>query len=91
MNKQNLSTLQNMYYERRADLANIADKEGFIYKRLDEEAEALESLSYFIESVYEIAYGDNALLNGYSSEEVLKTLRGYSDKALSYDQLRNCL
>ena len=36
----------------------------------------------FLENVYEIAFGDNAINNEYSHEEVLQRLISFSDEAL---------
>ena len=36
----------------------------------------------FIEKIYEIAFGDDAIKKGYSQEEVIARLKGFSDKAL---------
>lgn len=41
----------------------------------------------FIEDVFEIAFGDNAIYKDYSQKEVLKRLRDFSMKAYAYDQL----
>ena len=39
----------------------------------------------FIEEVYEIAFGDDAINRDFSYEEVLERLREFSDKALEND------
>ena len=39
----------------------------------------------FIEEVYEIAFGDNAINRDFSPEEVIKELQSFSNKALAYD------
>ncbi len=36
----------------------------------------------FIEEVYEIAFGDDAINRDFSQEEVIARLKGFSDKAL---------
>ena len=36
----------------------------------------------FIEKIYEIAFGDDAIKKGYSQEEVIARLKSFSDKAL---------
>jgi hypothetical protein len=41
----------------------------------------------FIEDVFEIAFGDNAIYKDYSQREVLKRLRDFSKKAYAFDQL----
>ena len=40
----------------------------------------------FMEEVYEIAYGDNAYYRGFFPEEVLETLREFSDNALILEE-----
>jgi hypothetical protein len=42
----------------------------------------------FIEEVYEIAFGDDAINREFSPEEVIKELQSFSDKALTYDKAR---
>ena len=42
----------------------------------------------FIESVFEIAFGDNAINREFSKEEVIKELKRFSDLALEYED--NC-
>ena len=39
----------------------------------------------FIEEVFEIAFGDDAINRDFSYEEVLERLREFSDKALEND------
>lgn len=39
----------------------------------------------FIEEVYEIAFGDNAINRDFSKEEVIAELQSFSDKALEKD------
>lgn len=39
----------------------------------------------FIENVYEIAFGDDAINKEYTQQEVLNILREFSDKALAFD------
>ena len=41
----------------------------------------------FMEEVYEIAYGDQAYYRGFFPEEVLETLREFSDNALKVEEL----
>ena len=41
----------------------------------------------FTEEVYEIAYGDQAYYRGFFPEEVLETLREFSDNALKVEEL----
>lgn len=40
----------------------------------------------FIEDVFEIAFGDNAIYKDYSQSEVLKRLRDFSKKAYAFEQ-----
>ena len=40
----------------------------------------------FIEQVYEIALGDNAINRNYSKEEVLEKLKEFSNNALKYEE-----
>tara|TARA_R100000458_G_C8159611_1_gene164209 strand:+ start:346 stop:693 length:348 start_codon:yes stop_codon:yes gene_type:complete len=39
----------------------------------------------FMEEIYEIAFGDEALNRDFSPQEVIKELQSFSDKALKYD------
>ena len=41
----------------------------------------------FMEEVYEIAYGDQAYYRGFFPEEVLETLKEFSDNALKVEEL----
>ena len=43
-------------------------------------------MSNFIEEVYEIAFGDEALNRDFSPEEVIEELQSFSDKALEFDE-----
>ena len=40
----------------------------------------------FMEAVYEIAFGDDAINRDFTKEEVIEKLREYSDKALKFDE-----
>ena len=40
----------------------------------------------FIEEVYEIAFGDDAIKRDFDKEEVLEKLREFSDNALKYEE-----
>ena len=42
----------------------------------------------FIEEVFEIAFGDDAINRDYGTEEVLAKLREFSDKALEHEDGR---
>ena len=41
----------------------------------------------FIEEVFEIAFGDNAINRDFSFEEVLEELSRFSDEALKWDSI----
>ena len=41
----------------------------------------------FIESVFEIAFGDNAINREFSKDDVIKELKRFSDLALEYEDL----
>ena len=43
-------------------------------------------MSNFIEEVYEIAFGDEALNRDFSPDDVIDELQSFSDKALKYDK-----
>lgn len=66
------------------DFEPSEDDEGYHYERL-EHIRKLRSYfkkqAEFIEAVYEIAFGDNAINRDFSSDEVLKELRKFSDYA----------
>ena len=40
----------------------------------------------FMEEVYEIAFGENVYYRGFFPEEVLETLKGFSDNALILEE-----
>ena len=40
----------------------------------------------FIEQVFEIAYGENAINRNFTFEEVIETLREFSDNALIFEE-----
>ena len=40
----------------------------------------------FIEEVFEIAYGENAINRNFTFEEVIETLREFSDNALIFEE-----
>ena len=46
-----------------------------------EDLEAFEAVSYFLEEVYEIAFGDDAINREYDPMEVLERLKEFSDNA----------
>ena len=39
----------------------------------------------FLEQIYEIAFGDDAINKGYSQEDVIERLMDYSNIALQYE------
>ena len=41
----------------------------------------------FIEEVYEIAFGDNAINRNFTQEEVIAELKKFSDDALKWDNI----
>ena len=41
----------------------------------------------FIELVFEIAFGDNAINREFSKDDVIKELKRFSDLALMYEEL----
>lgn len=41
----------------------------------------------FIEQVFELAFGDDAISKGYSKEEVLERISIYSELSLRYEDL----
>ena len=43
----------------------------------------------FIEQIFEIAFGDNAINREFSKEEVIKELKRFSDLALKYEDNYN--
>ena len=51
-----------------------------------EQWKSIMSDKEFIEEVYEIAFGDNAIGRGFYREEVLGRLRNFSDNALKWEE-----
>ena len=45
-----------------------------------------KNVTTFIEEVYEIAFGDDAINRDWHPDEVIKELESFSDKALKYDE-----
>lgn len=43
----------------------------------------------FIEIVYEIAYGENAINKGFTKDEVITRIQEYSDLSLEYEEKQN--
>tara|TARA_Y100001973_G_C5121006_1_gene292748 strand:- start:91 stop:399 length:309 start_codon:yes stop_codon:yes gene_type:complete len=50
------------------------------------DVEAFEKVKTFLEEVYEIAFGDDAINRDFSPEEVIEELKSFSDKSLKYDK-----
>lgn len=57
------------------------------YNDLDEPLRELDQTINFVEEVFEIAFGDNAINRDFSPEEVLTRLRQFSDDAWKYEEL----
>ena len=58
-------------------------------KNLDESKEnleAFENVKTFIEEVYEIAFGEDALHREFHPDEVIEELKTFSDNALKYEE-----
>ena len=45
-----------------------------------------KQINWFLEEVFELAFGDDAIYNGYCMEEVLGMLREFSDNALKWEE-----
>ena len=52
----------------------------------DEEIESMKQ-AVFIEEVFEIAFGDNAINRHFSYQEVLDTLKDFAEKSWMYEEL----
>ena len=48
--------------------------------------EVFEHVKTFIEEVYEIAFGDDAINRDWDFEAVIEELKSFSDKALQFDE-----
>jgi len=48
--------------------------------------EAFNTVKNFIEEVYEIAFGDDAINRDWHPDAVIEELKSFSDKALKYDE-----
>jgi hypothetical protein len=53
---------------------------------ISEEEKVVDTGVEFIEKVYEIAFGDDAINKDYSPEEVLIRLKEFSDNALKWEE-----
>ena len=51
-----------------------------------ENLEAFEKVKTFIEEVYEIAFGEDALHREFHPDEVIERLKEFSDNALKYEE-----
>ena len=52
----------------------------------DEEVESMDTYD-FIEEVYEIAFGDDAINRYYTYQEVLDRLKDFAEKSWMYEEL----
>ena len=50
-------------------------------------AEQLAQVPQIAHDIWEVAFGDDAFMKGYTDEEVLSKLREFSDKALAWDTM----
>ena len=48
--------------------------------------EAFENVKTFIEEVYEVAFGENALNRDFHPDAVIEELKKFSDNALKYEE-----
>ena len=74
-------------YRNREDLdrdisLNNLEEDDLYFKDI----EAFETVSEFLEEIYELAFGDDALNKGYEPKDVLERLREFSDNALKYEE-----
>ena len=73
---------QLLYAQAKHDRFTASDDRGMCYEH---DIKPLEDIISFIDQVYEIAFGDDAINKNYSSEEVLQKLQDFSDDALTYE------
>lgn len=66
--------------DRVISLGNLEDDDPY-YKDI----EAFETVSEFLEEIYELAFGDDAL-NKYDPKEVIEQLKEFSDNALKWEE-----
>ena len=79
---ENYSTKEDLeHIEKEISLGNIDENDPYF-----KDLEAFKNVATFIEEVYEIAFGDEALNRDFSPEEVIEKLQSFSDKALKYDE-----
>ena len=76
---ENYSTRDDI--ERDLALGNI-DEDHPYFKDL----EAFENVKNFIEEVYKIAFGEDAINKDWHPDAVIEELTSFSDKALKYDK-----
>ena len=50
---------------------------------------SIYALNRFLEDVFEIAFGDDAINKEYTMIEVVTKLKEYSDKSLKYEELND--
>ena len=67
--------------DRVISLGNLEDDDPY-YKDI----EAFETVSEFLEEIYELAFGDDALNKGYEPKDVLEQLKEFSDNALKWEE-----
>lgn len=80
------STLDYMIKERKSDLKKVSESD-YLFPRLSEELDALETVLKTLSKVYEIAFGENAINKDYTCYEVLERLLDFSNKAFYTEQL----
>ena len=56
----------------------------------DEEVESMKQ-EVFIEEIYEIAFGDDAINRYYTYQEVLDRLKEFSEEAYNFEEFKNAL
>lgn len=77
-----------LLYNKKLDIVEIVNKNHkhhvSVIKMQDKQAAATQK---FIEDIFEIAFGDNAINRDFSYEDVTKTLKEFSEKSWQYEQL----
>ena len=76
---ENYSNREDM--DRDIALGNIEEDHPYF-----KDLEAFETVSSFLEEVYEIAFGDDAINREYDPMEVLERLKEFSDNALKWEE-----
>ncbi len=65
--------------------------DDILYDNIDDDdprlqdIKSLEKVKDFIEEVYELAFGEDAINRDWTPQAVIEELRSFSDKALEYD------